>query len=132
MIIRQRRQFPFRTSGEKKLPCSSIKCMNIKYIGDSMTTLPKIDNQHLIDFLVNLLNTASPTGFAEPAIAFVEKELSQFSQLQLSRTRKGALVAKWEVESDLPPVALTAHADTLGAVVKEIKPNGRLKLSRIG
>ena len=97
-----------------------------------MTTLPKIDNQHLIDFLVNLLNTASPTGFAEPAIAFVEKELSQFSQLQLSRTRKGALVAKWEVESDLPPVALTAHADTLGAVVKEIKPNGRLKLSRIG
>ena len=97
-----------------------------------MTTLPKIDNQHLIDFLVKLLNIASPTGFAEPAIAFVEKELSQFSQLQLTRTRKGALVAKWEVESDLPPVALTAHADTLGAVVKEIKPNGRLKLSRIG
>ena len=42
------------------------------------------------------------------------------------------LVAKWEVESDLPPVALTAHVDTLGAVVKEIKSNGRLKLSRIG
>jgi putative aminopeptidase FrvX len=36
------------------------------------------------------------------------------------------------VESSLPPVALTAHVDTLGAVVKEIKPNGRLKLSRIG
>ena len=32
----------------------------------------------------------------------------------------------------LPPVALTAHVDTLGAVVKEIKSNGRLKLSRIG
>jgi putative aminopeptidase FrvX len=32
----------------------------------------------------------------------------------------------------LPPVALTAHADTLGAVVKEIKSNGRFKLSRIG
>jgi putative aminopeptidase FrvX len=29
-------------------------------------------------------------------------------------------------------VALTAHVDTLGAVVKEIKSNGRLKLSRIG
>src|SRR5678809_1166125 len=67
-----------------------------------------------------------------PAIAFVEKELSQFKQLELSRTRKGALVAKWNVESDQAPVALTAHVDTLGAVVKEIKPNGRLKLSRIG
>jgi aminopeptidase len=97
-----------------------------------MKNLPKIDTDYFVDFLVNLLNIASPTGFAEPAIAFVEKELSQYKQLELSRTRKGALVAKWKVESDLPPVALTAHVDTLGAVVKEIKPNGRLKLSRIG
>jgi putative aminopeptidase FrvX len=95
-------------------------------------SLPTIDQDYLVDFLVKLLNIASPTGFAEPAIAFVEKELSQFSQLQLMRTRKGALIGKWEVESDLSPVALTAHVDTLGAVVKEIKSNGRLRLSRIG
>ncbi len=93
---------------------------------------PRLTKNTFINFLVDLLNVPSPTGFAEPAIAFVEKELSKYKQLQLSRTRKGALVAKWQVESKLPPVALTAHADTLGAVVKEIKPNGRLKLSRIG
>lgn len=95
-------------------------------------SLPAIDQDYLVDFLVRLLNIASPTGFAEPAIAFVEKELSQFSHLRLARTRKGALIAKWEVESNLPPIALTAHVDTLGAVVKEIKKYGRLKLSRIG
>lgn len=95
-------------------------------------TLPSINTSYFTKFLVDLLNIASPTGFADPAITFVEKELSQYKQLQLSRTRKGALVAKWEVKSDLPPVALTAHVDTLGAVVKEIKSNGRLKLSRIG
>jgi len=94
--------------------------------------LPNIDQEYFVDFLVKLLNIASPTGFAEPAVAFVEKELSQFNQLQLTRTRKGALVAKWAVESDLTPAALTAHVDTLGAVVKEIKSNGRLRLSRIG
>lgn len=94
--------------------------------------LPAINQEYMVDFLVKLLNISSPTGFAEPAIDFVEKELSQFGQLQLRRTRKGALVAKWEVESELPPVALTAHVDTLGAVVKEIKSNGRLRLSRIG
>jgi putative aminopeptidase FrvX len=94
--------------------------------------LPAINTDYLIDFLVKLLNVPSPTGFAEPAVAFVEKELSQFSQLQLTRTRKGALVAKWEVQNDLPAVALTVHVDTLGAVVKEFKKNGRLKLSRIG
>jgi aminopeptidase len=95
-------------------------------------SLPTIDQDYFVDFLVKLLNIASPTGFAEPAVAFVEKELSQFNQLELSRTRKGALVAKWKGESDLTPIALTAHVDTLGAVVKEIKKNGRLRLSRIG
>ncbi|HLO32432.1 MAG TPA: M42 family metallopeptidase [Anaerolineales bacterium] len=95
-------------------------------------SLPAINQEYLVDFLVKLLNIPSPTGFAEPAIAFVEKELSQYSQLRLTRTRKGALLVKWEVDSDQAPVALTAHADTLGAVVKEIKSNGRLKLSRIG
>jgi putative aminopeptidase FrvX len=95
-------------------------------------SLPAIDQEYIVDFLVKLLNIPSPTGFAEPAIAFVEKELSQFNQLQLARTRKGALVAKWEVESDIPPAALTAHVDTLGAVVKEIKSDGRLRLSCIG
>jgi putative aminopeptidase FrvX len=95
-------------------------------------SLPAINQEYLVEFLVKLLNIPSPTGFAEPAITFVEKELSQFDQLQFMRTRKGALIAKWEVESDLPPAALTAHVDTLGAVVKEIKNNGRLKLSPIG
>jgi putative aminopeptidase FrvX len=95
-------------------------------------SLPPINETYFTSFLVDLLNIPSPTGFAEPALAFVEKELSKYKQLQLSRTRKGALIAKWEVKSDLAPVALTAHIDTLGAVVKEIKSNGRLKLSRIG
>src|SRR5258706_3509422 len=95
-------------------------------------SLPAINQEYFTDFLVKLLNITSPTGFAEPAIAFVEKEIAQYKPLELSRTRRGALVAKWKVESDLHPVALTAHVDTLGAVVKEIKPSGRLKLSRIG
>jgi putative aminopeptidase FrvX len=95
-------------------------------------TLPKIDTSYLTDFLVKLLNIHSPTGFSDPAIDFIESELSAYKQLQFSRTHKGALVVKWEVKSDAAPVALTAHVDTLGAVVKEIKPNGRLKLSRIG
>jgi len=95
-------------------------------------SLPPIDENYFTSFLVDLLNIPSPTGFAEPAIDFVEKELSKYKQLQLSRTRKGALLAKWEVKSKEAPVALTAHVDTLGAVVKEIKSNGRLRLSRVG
>jgi len=94
--------------------------------------LPTTDTDYLTKFLVDLLNIPSPTGLTENAIVFVEKELSQYKQLELSRTRKGALVAKWSVNESEPPVALTAHVDTLGAMVKEIKRNGRLKISRIG
>jgi putative aminopeptidase FrvX len=101
--------------------------------------LPKIDTTYLTKFLVDLLNIPSPTGYTEEAIAFVEKELSAIPQLTLSRTRKGALVAVWEGKSNEAPRALTAHVDTLGAMVKEIKTkkrkgtsNGRLSITRIG
>ena len=96
-----------------------------------MTSLPFIDTPYMLDFLTRLLDTPSPTGHTEAAITLVEKELATFN-LQLSRTRKGALVACWPGQSDAAPRALTAHVDTLGAMVKEIKPNGRLKLTRIG
>jgi len=95
-------------------------------------SLPDIDNEHLTKFLVDLLNIPSPTGFTEEAIAFVEKELSAYPQLELKRTRKGALVAVWEGTSNETPRALTAHVDTLGAMVKEIKSSGRLSITRIG
>ncbi len=94
--------------------------------------IPEINAEYLTEFLVRLLNTPSPTGRAEPAIQMVEEELKGFKHLSLERTRKGALVATWSVESELPPVALTAHVDTLGAMVKAIKSNGRLQITRIG
>ncbi len=94
--------------------------------------LPKIDTTCLVDFLVRLLNTPSPTGYAESAIELVEHELAAYPSLKMWRTRKGALMVKWEVPGSTSPRALTAHVDTLGAMVKEIKANGRLTLSRIG
>ena len=94
--------------------------------------LPQIDSTYLLDFLVRLLNTQSPTGLAEPAIALIEKELSAYPALQMSRTRKGGLVVRWQGQKNDTPRSLTAHADTLGAMVKEIKSNGRLLLTKIG
>jgi len=94
--------------------------------------IPPIDTTYLLDFLTGLLNTPSPTGLAEPAIAYTEKALAAFPELKLSRTRKGALLVTWPGQHQDARRALTAHADTLGAMVKEIKENGRLKMSMIG
>lgn len=97
-----------------------------------MTKLPAVDGQYLLDFLTGLLNTPSPTGFAHQAIERTEEALQAFPGIEVSFTRKGALVAAWTGENADAPRALTAHTDTLGAMVKEIKTNGRLKLSHIG
>ena len=97
-----------------------------------MSNLPEVNTQFLLDFLLKLLNTPSPTGFAEPAISYTEQVLKELPTVALSRTRKGALLATLRGEEDDAPRALTAHVDTLGAMVKEIKGNGRLKMSRIG
>lgn len=94
--------------------------------------LPPIDTPFLVDFLTQLLNTPSPTGLAEPAISVTEKALGAFPGLKINRNRKGALLVEWPGERENEPRGLTAHADTLGAMVKDIKTNGRLKLTQIG
>jgi len=97
-----------------------------------MTKLPSIDTDYLLEFLVKLLNTPSPTGYTDEAISLTTEEMSKFPALTVNTTRKGALVATWPGGSNDTPRALTAHVDTLGAMVKEIKANGRLKLTPVG
>jgi putative aminopeptidase FrvX len=94
------------------------------------TPLP-IDIEQMSSFLIELLNIPSPTGFTEQAVAYVAEALKPLP-LRVARTHKGALVAEWAGARADAPRALTAHVDTLGAMVKEIKDNGRLRLSKIG
>jgi putative aminopeptidase FrvX len=95
-------------------------------------TLPSIDEGYLMETLKGLLNTPSPTGFTDRAVAFLEEELNDYPEMVKTRTRKGALAVTWPGMNAESPRSLTAHVDTLGAVVKEIKPNGRLRLTAVG
>jgi len=90
----------------------------------------QIDTEYLARVLVDLLNTPSPTGFTEWAIGSVQQELEALG-IESRVTTKGALIATLEGLSDSAPRAFSAHVDTLGAMVKEIKPNGRLKLTAL-
>ncbi|HEX3049818.1 MAG TPA: M42 family metallopeptidase, partial [Aggregatilineaceae bacterium] len=92
------------------------------------------DAEHIIEFLTGLLNTPSPTGYHTEAIVYVERAFRALGieGLSMKRLPKGALVITWAGESDNAPRGLTAHIDTLGFMVKEIKSNGRLRLSMLG
>jgi putative aminopeptidase FrvX len=89
-----------------------------------------ISRDYLVRFLTDLLNTPSPTGDTDWAISFVQQELESLG-INSYKTYKGALVANLDGLKDDRPRALTAHVDTLGAMVSEIKKNGRLKLTRL-
>ena len=90
----------------------------------------EISTEYLVRTLVDLLNTPSPTGDTEYAISFVQGELESMG-VSTERTTKGALIAQIEGLRSDRPRAITAHIDTLGAIVREVKPNGRLKLSAL-
>ncbi|MFZ4507094.1 MAG: M42 family metallopeptidase [Fimbriimonas sp.] len=90
----------------------------------------EISTDYLKNTLVDLLNTPSPTGDTEWAISYVENELASMG-VRTSRTLKGALIAHLDGLRDDRPRALTAHIDTLGAMVRQIKPSGRLKLTAL-
>jgi putative aminopeptidase FrvX len=95
------------------------------------TRVRYIDPDFLVQVLVELCQTPSPTGLTEPALALVERKLKAVG-VGVSRTRKGAILAYLPGRTPLTPQALTAHVDTLGAMVKGIKDNGRLWLTQLG
>ena len=87
--------------------------------------------QETLELLEQLVNTASPSGYTTN----IMKKIGSFLQrieVPYVRTNKGAVIATFKGENDEQQRLLTAHTDTLGAIVKEVKSSGRLKLGMIG
>jgi len=98
-----------------------------------MTDL-SINVDDMTDFLVALLDVPSPTGYHAEVMPFVQQAFAtlDFPNMTISELQKGALLLHIKGENDDAPLGLTAHVDTLGFMVKEIKKNGRLKLTNLG
>lgn len=91
----------------------------------------QLEVYYITEQLKNLLSIPSPTGNTEKAIDFLESEFKSLN-LKTKRNNKGGLIATLPGEITEEEITLSAHVDTLGAMVKEIKSNGRLKLTQIG
>ncbi|MCA1032417.1 M42 family metallopeptidase [Bacillus timonensis] len=84
-----------------------------------------------IQLISELVSIPSPSGNTNEVITYVEKFLANIG-VESKRNRKGGLIATLPGREVQKHRMLTAHVDTLGAIVKEIKPSGRLKLDLIG
>lgn len=86
---------------------------------------------HLFETIRELVLTHSPSG--------VEKEINQvlidhFSVLGVEYWQDQAdnIIAKIPGQDDSRAIAITAHKDEIGMIVKSIEPDGRLRVRRLG
>lgn len=87
--------------------------------------------KEIMSVIKDLVSIPSPSGNTDKVIAFVDEYFKGLG-VETRRNRKGGLLVTLEGEDQQRHRFLTAHVDTLGAMVKEIKANGRLSLSMIG
>lgn len=91
--------------------------------------------RHYLDYTIkileDLLRIPSPAGDTGPAIEYVAHLLKEMG-IKTDITVKDGIIATIPGRVDSKSKVVSAHVDTLGAMVKEIKANGRLKLSQIG
>lgn len=83
------------------------------------------------ELIKQLVSIPSPSGNTKKVINFVEELLNDL-KVETRRNRKGGLIATLPGTNNSEHRMLTAHVDTLGAMVKEVKENGRLRLDLIG
>ena len=86
-------------------------------------------SQYITETLKELTNIPSPSGYTGRVTEYLINTLSKMGY-------KPAKTVKGNVECILnegaEPLVLAAHVDTLGAMVRSIKDNGRLKPTTIG
>lgn len=91
----------------------------------------KVDIDYILDFTEELLSIPSPVGYTYMGIERIAQELERY-KIHYEYTKKGAIIAKVEGEDRSYQKMISAHIDTLGAVVRNVKANGRLELTNTG
>lgn len=95
-----------------------------------------IDVDFLKTTLLELLHIPSPAGLTDEIVHYTGATLDAIG-VPYELTRRGTIRAVLrrnmpERRRSSPACAIVSHLDTLGAMVREIKPNGRLALTPVG
>ncbi len=81
--------------------------------------------------LEDILTTPSPSGCTYKVTEYIKNFLKNLN-ISYYEDNKGSIIASIEGENNLYQRTLSAHVDTLGAMVKNIKSNGRIGITQIG
>lgn len=91
----------------------------------------KFDREYVLDFARRLLMIDSPSGYTMQARAMLASEVKRLGY-ECFVNPKGNLCVSVKGENDNETLALSAHIDTLGLMVRSIKSDGKLAVTKIG
>ncbi|QGR00027.1 M42 family peptidase [Paenibacillus psychroresistens] len=86
---------------------------------------------YVVNILEKLIGIPSPSGYTDSIVEFLQQELNTFNMAS-QRIQKGGLLVTVAGSDSSKHRLVSAHVDTLGAMVKEITDKGKLKLSLVG
>jgi peptidase M42 family hydrolase len=90
-----------------------------------------IDVDWMSEVLLELLRIPSPTGRTDVIMQHVGERLEEIG-LPFELTRRGAMVGTLAGNGGGLERAVVVHTDTIGCMVRELKPNGRLAVVPVG
>lgn len=98
-----------------------------------MRQIEKEENyvDYILEVTSRLLAVDSPSGYTRQAAEFVRNEFLSLGY-RPEMTKKGGILVNLGGRDTSDGILLEAHMDTLGAMVAEVKPDGRLRLTNIG
>ncbi len=91
----------------------------------------KINKEYLLSTAKGILEFNSPTGFCFEIMDKIEEIVGEFGY-KFERNNKGGGIITIEGKSDEKVIGLSAHVDTLGAMVRSITSSGTLRFTLIG
>jgi len=85
---------------------------------------------HIIKTIETLVNIPSPSGFTKEVMGYVKAEAERYGYA-CEYSQKGGLIISVKGKSG-ETLGLSAHVDTLGAMVRSIDSEGTLKFTLVG
>lgn len=86
---------------------------------------------YILSLLKELLDTPSPTGFTRDIMKRIEQEASNLG-VSLTWNEKGGAILTVPGQDNSHTIGLSGHVDTLGAMVRAVKSEGTLRLTKVG
>lgn len=81
--------------------------------------------------IFNLMSIDSPSGFTKKAGDYIYQTASSMG-FEVYKNNLGNIIVSVEGKNSLEPLALSAHIDTLGLMIKSINTDGSLSFTNIG